>query len=73
MRKPTERQIKIIDECITQLKYWRSTNDLYSGTHGGDIDAGLLNLELDDVITEGQSDELSSDLSNLLITIRDMK
>lgn len=73
MRKPTEKQIKIIDECIFQLKYWKSTNDLYSGTHGGDIDSGLLNLELDEVITENQSDKLSSDLSNLLTTIRNIK
>lgn len=73
MKKPTENQIKVINECIMQLECWKSTNDLYSGTHGGDTDAGLLNLELDDIITENQSNELSSDLSYLLTTIRNIK
>lgn len=69
-RKPTDNQKKIIDECILQLQSWKNTNDLYSPTHGGDINGGLINLEIDDVIDEESSEQISEKLYDLLIAIR---
>lgn len=69
-RKPTDNQKKIIDECILQLQSWKNTNDLYSPTHGRDIEDGFDNLYLDDIIDEDTSDELYEKLYSLMLTIK---
>ena len=35
--KPTEKQIKVIDEVLSIIKTWKSTNDIDSPTHSSDM------------------------------------
>lgn len=38
MMKPTEKQIKVIDSCLSIIKTWKNTNDITSPTHLVDIE-----------------------------------
>lgn len=45
--KPTEKQKKIINFLIDQLKCWRDTNDINSPTHNSDMEECFENLKYD--------------------------
>ena len=49
--KPTELQKKICEHIITEVKYWRDTNDIDSPTHAVDLHDCLL-AELGDDLNE---------------------
>lgn len=67
--KATTKQKEICDFIISQAKFWRDSNDLYSPTHGCDIDEELYLLDL----TEEQNDSLRVPLEDLLYAIRMIK
>lgn len=67
--KATTKQKEICDFIISQAKFWRDSNDLYSPTHGVGIDEELFLLDL----TEEQNDSLRVPLEDLLYAIRMIK
>lgn len=70
--KLTNKQVEVIDTCISQLGFWKSTNDINSPTHFCDIDSDFSNLYFDDKITDEESNKLICKLSELLILIRNL-
>lgn len=68
-RKPTDRQVEILDYLLNEIKQWKNTNDLSSPTLDGDIGVFMVNVDLD----EKDQDYLKYLLGNLLTFIRDKK
>lgn len=70
--KPTELQKEVIDLCISELNFWKNTNDITSPTHSCDIDEEINKLVCEDKITEIQAARISGGLHSLWHTIRCM-
>ena len=69
--KPTEKQIKVIDEILSIIKTWKDNNDIDSPTHTVDIHEFLFaDLENRGVIYAAMTDELEDALLNLLYAIQ---
>lgn len=52
------QQLIAINECISQLEFWKTTNDITSSTHYCDISTEIKELELDDKFKEQLEDVL---------------
>ena len=69
--KPTEKQIKVIDEVLSIIKTWKNSNDINSPTHTVDMhDFLYADLESEDIISPAQTYELEDALLNLLYGIQ---
>lgn len=72
--KPNRTQKHICDFIIEQVEWWRDSNDINSPTHLSDLTSRLNDLVDDEGwITESQAHELDVYLTNLLVTIRNLK
>lgn len=71
--KPSDSQLELIDKFITQLNWWKSSNDINSPTLSSDIEETINSLIIDDKITEPQARSLSGALHQLLTTIKQIK
>lgn len=67
--KPTERQQKVLDAIISQIRYWRDTNDIISPTHDSDIEDCIW-AELEGVITDREIHSLVKEIDKLLQFLR---
>lgn len=59
--KPTEKQIKVIDSCLSIIKTWKNTNDITSPTHLVDIEEFTQSDLVDEI-----EDDLIFDIQDLL-------
>ena len=66
MAKPTEKQIKITEFYLEQIKYLKDTNDLSSPTHRGDIEEAISELDL----SPKQKDQLMKSMMTILVFVR---
>lgn len=71
--KPSDSQLEIINKCITQLNWWKSSNDINSPTLSSDIEDTIDNLVIDNKLTEPQARNISGALHQLLTTIKQIK
>lgn len=67
--KATDRQQKVCDAIISQIEYWRDTNDLFSPTHDSDIEDCVW-ADLEGVITDREMHTLVKELDKILQFVR---
>lgn len=68
--KPTEKQKKIINFLIDQLKCWRDSNDIDSPTHNSDMEDCF--EELEDDISPTDISEFRRLVVNIFLFIKDL-
>lgn len=72
--KANKNQVKIIDTIISQLEYWKDSNDIESPTHISDLEAVIESMvEDDEILSYKQSDSISTSMRNVLNIIRKVK
>lgn len=72
--KTNRVQKHICDFIIEQMDWWRDSNDIDSPTHLSDLESRLNDLVEDEGWIDGtQAYELLNRLTDLLITIRQLK
>lgn len=59
--KLTEKQIKVIDSCLSIIKTWKNTNDITSPTHLVDIEEFTQSDLMDEI-----KDDLIFDIQDVL-------
>lgn len=67
--KATDKQQKVCDAIVSQIKYWRDTNDLFSPTHDCDIEDCVW-AALEGVITDREIHTLVKELDKILQFVR---
>ena len=67
--KPNDNQLEVIEFLMTQLKYWKGTNDISSPTHRGDITEEVIKL---DNITSEERAKLDIETGSLLRLIQSL-
>lgn len=71
--KPTDKQKAVCDLIIAEAKFWQSTNDITSPSHGCEISTDLSNMVLNEEITDDEAELLEEAIRNLYYTIRNLK
>ena len=71
--KANDKQKLVIDTLISQLKFYKTSNDLGSPTHHSDNDEIISMLEFDKKITEKEEFILKGLLAEILTVIRKVK
>ena len=70
--KPTDKQQRVCDAIIDQLKYWRDTNDLYCPVHDVDIEDCVW-ASLQGVVTSVEMHEVERGLYKILQFLRKLE
>lgn len=70
--KPTPKQIKVIEFLEQQLKFWKSTNDIGSPTHIGDI-SEFSRANLDDIFSEDEIKDVDILTTELYLSITEIE
>jgi len=65
--KPTAKQLKVIEFLEQQLKFWKSSNDIGSPTHVGDI--GEFSQFLSDTFTQDEIQDIDILTHELYLSI----
>lgn len=60
--KPSTKQLLVIKAIANELSFWETSNDIHSPSHATSIDEAMNMLELDNVLTEQESNELAKAL-----------
>ena len=69
--KPTNIQKIVIDAVISQLKFWRDTNDINSPTHYSDM-GDCYKYFLEDFLSDIEIEELKAETCNLFQFIKSL-
>ena len=64
--KISSKQRKVIEFLRDQLHAWEFSNDIYSPSHYGYITASLQSMDISEVLTEEQIDDLDYEVSYIL-------
>lgn len=67
--KPTEKQKKIMDIIIQNLKFWKSTNDINSPSHNSSIEDDVNDALIYGVIDEDEAEMLTDMISSIRYNI----
>ena len=72
MSKISSKQCKVIEFLRDQLHSWEFSNDIYSPSHYGYITASLQSMDISEVLTEEQIDDLDYEVSYILKFIQSL-
>lgn len=68
-----KKQIELIKALESQVQIWKKTNDIKSPSHYNLIDEELFKLEMDDILSEKQSEEINRILVLLYHSVKTLK
>lgn len=72
MSKISSKQRKVIEFLRYQLHSWEFSNDIYSPSHYGYIEASLRSMDVSEVLTEEEKDDLEYEVSYILKFIQSL-
>lgn len=70
--KISSKQRKVIEFLRYQLHSWEFSNDIYSPSHYGYVTASLQSMDVSEVLTEEEKDDLDYEVSYILKFIQSL-